>query len=86
MSLNETACPRVGSPASQRVDPIVMATHGCTGLIHLFLGSVAERVIRWHVLDGPFRAQRAQVLKDEAPGEGGDQRCDGYPFGPACLS
>lgn len=30
----------------ERVDLIVMATHGWTGLQHLFLGSVAERVVR----------------------------------------
>ena len=30
----------------QRVDLIVIATHGHTGLKHLFMGSVAERVIR----------------------------------------
>ncbi len=29
-----------------RVDLIVMATHGRTGLAHLLLGSVAERVVR----------------------------------------
>ena len=30
----------------QKVDLIVMGTHGRTGLAHLFLGSVAERVLR----------------------------------------
>jgi universal stress protein A len=30
----------------QKVDLIVIATHGHTGLKHLFMGSVAERVIR----------------------------------------
>jgi universal stress protein A len=43
-----------GSPASEicriakerSVDLIVMATHGRTGLGHLFIGSVAERVVR----------------------------------------
>ena len=29
----------------QRADVIVMGTHGRTGLAHLFLGSVAERVV-----------------------------------------
>jgi universal stress protein A len=29
-----------------RVDIIIMATHGRTGLSHLFLGSVAEKVVR----------------------------------------
>lgn len=32
--------------AAQHVDMIVMATHGHTGLRHLFLGSCAERVVR----------------------------------------
>ena len=32
--------------AERQVDLIVIATHGHTGLRHLFLGSVAERVIR----------------------------------------
>ena len=30
----------------ERVDLIVMGTHGRTGLTHMFLGSVAERVVR----------------------------------------
>jgi universal stress protein A len=32
--------------AAERVDWIVMATHGRTGLSHLLIGSVAERVVR----------------------------------------
>ena len=32
--------------ASQQVDLIVMGTHGRTGLQHLLIGSVAERVLR----------------------------------------
>jgi universal stress protein A len=38
---------------AEKVDLIVMATHGRTGLGHLMLGSVAERVVRtapWPVL------------------------------------
>jgi universal stress protein A len=31
---------------AEQVDLIVMATHGRTGLGHLFVGSVAERVVR----------------------------------------
>ena len=31
---------------AERVDWIVMATHGRTGLSHLVMGSVAERVVR----------------------------------------
>src|SRR5262249_10169380 len=45
---------RVGSPVNEieefakeiRADLIVMGTHGRTGLSHLFLGSVAERIVR----------------------------------------
>jgi universal stress protein A len=44
----------VGSPAdeivkvaaAEHVDLIVIATHGRTGLSHLVMGSVAERVVR----------------------------------------
>ncbi|HXH14080.1 MAG TPA: universal stress protein [Alphaproteobacteria bacterium] len=32
--------------AAEKVDLIVMATHGRTGLGHLLIGSVAERVVR----------------------------------------
>ena len=31
---------------SQKVDLIVMGTHGRTGLQHILLGSVAEKVVR----------------------------------------
>jgi universal stress protein A len=34
------------TPTAEQVDLIVMATHGSTGLSHLILGSVAERVVR----------------------------------------
>lgn len=34
------------SELSKQVDLVVMSTHGRTGLPHLFLGSVAERVVR----------------------------------------
>ena len=45
---------RTGSPSqtivalakSGRADLIIMATHGRTGLAHVFLGSVAEKVVR----------------------------------------
>jgi nucleotide-binding universal stress UspA family protein len=36
----------VAFAASQAVDLIVIATHGRTGLSHVFLGSVAERIVR----------------------------------------
>jgi len=32
--------------AKEKIDLIVMGTHGRTGLAHAFLGSVAERVVR----------------------------------------
>jgi nucleotide-binding universal stress UspA family protein len=32
---------------TQHVDLIIMGTHGRTGLSHLFLGSVAERLVRF---------------------------------------
>ncbi len=45
---------KTGSPSQvitamatrQRGDMIIMATHGRTGLAHMFMGSVAERVVR----------------------------------------
>lgn len=36
----------VAAAAETRADMIVMATHGRTGVSHLFLGSVAEKVLR----------------------------------------
>ena len=30
----------------QKVDLIVISTHGYTGLAHVFMGSTAERVVR----------------------------------------
>ncbi len=32
--------------ASQKVDLVVMSTHGITGLAHVLIGSTAERVVR----------------------------------------
>ena len=36
----------IGAAAKQKADLIIMATHGRTGLSHLFMGSVAEKVVR----------------------------------------
>jgi universal stress protein A len=36
----------VDTAGEQRVDLIIMGTHGRTGLAHVFLGSVAEHVVR----------------------------------------
>jgi nucleotide-binding universal stress UspA family protein len=47
--------------AAEQVDMIVMATHGRTGLGHLFMGSVAERVVR---------TAPCPVLTIRSPGEG----------------
>jgi nucleotide-binding universal stress UspA family protein len=42
---------------AEHVDLIIMATHGRTGLSHLFLGSVAERVV--HMAPCPVLIIRA---------------------------
>jgi nucleotide-binding universal stress UspA family protein len=47
--------------ADEQVDMIVMATHGRTGLSHLIMGSVAERVVR---------TAPCPVLTIRPPGEG----------------
>jgi nucleotide-binding universal stress UspA family protein len=47
--------------AAEQVDMIVMATHGRTGLSHLVMGSVAERVVR---------TAPCPVLTIRPPGEG----------------
>ncbi|MFN8624543.1 MAG: universal stress protein [Candidatus Binatia bacterium] len=36
----------VDSAKKDRADLIIMATHGRTGLAHMFMGSVAEKVVR----------------------------------------
>ena len=53
-TIEVTRAVAMGSPAqkivetaeAEHVDLIVMATHGRTGLSHLLIGSVAERVVR----------------------------------------
>jgi universal stress protein A len=52
--ISHTLVLRYGNPAEQIIaaeaklgaDLVVMATHGRTGISHLFFGSVAERVVR----------------------------------------
>jgi nucleotide-binding universal stress UspA family protein len=67
---------RPGSPAEEirrfaeeeAVDLVVMATHGRTGLQHILLGSVAEKVVRLSkvpVLTIKPRLLREHILRDE---------------------
>lgn len=67
---------RVGSPVDEilrfaeleGVDVIVMATHGWTGLRHILMGSVAERVVRHSsipVLTVKPESLRESILKNE---------------------
>jgi len=37
----------VEKAVAEAVDMIVMCTHGRTGLLHLLIGSVTEKVVRW---------------------------------------
>jgi nucleotide-binding universal stress UspA family protein len=74
--LNVNTVVRRGTPAEEiiryaeqeGVDLIVIATHGRTGLRHIVMGSVAERIVRLSnipvlsVKPGPFRDR---ILKDE---------------------
>lgn len=46
-------------------DLIVMATHGHTGLAHLFMGSVAEKVVR--TASCPVLTVRSTLLKKRTP-------------------
>jgi universal stress protein A len=55
--------------AKQQVDMIVMGTHGHTGLQHMLLGSVAERVVRMApcpVLVTQGRQEKAEPAETEA--------------------
>lgn len=52
----------------QRVDLIVMSTHGRSGLSHLFMGSVAERVVRG--ASCPVLTVRAAKSRRAATGKG----------------
>jgi universal stress protein A len=70
----------VSVASEQQGDLIVMGTHGRTGIRHLLLGSVAERVVRsaacpvlvvrqpGHEKDGVARSQEEKSLEDEAQG------------------
>jgi nucleotide-binding universal stress UspA family protein len=46
IAIGDPAACIINAAMEQAVDLIVMATHGRVGLSHLFLGSVAERVVR----------------------------------------
>jgi universal stress protein A len=67
----------VGSPyqkiiqtaAAEKVDVIVMATQGRTGLSHLVMGSVAERVVR--TAPCPVLTLRPRVESTPIPSPGG---------------
>ena len=52
----------------QRTDCVVISTHGRTGLSHLFLGSVAERLVR--LSPCPVLTVRPAGLEDKAGGKG----------------
>jgi nucleotide-binding universal stress UspA family protein len=57
----------VDAAIEQEVDLIVMATHGRAGLSHLFIGSVAERVLRESivpVMTMRIESQRHRLLSD----------------------
>jgi len=67
---------RMGSPVdeirrfaeTENVDVVVIATHGWTGLKHILVGSVAERVVRFSsipVLTVKPYPLRENILKDE---------------------
>jgi nucleotide-binding universal stress UspA family protein len=74
--LNVHTVVRCGTPAEEiiryaeqeGVDLIVIATHGRTGLRHIMMGSVAEKIVRLSnipvlsIKPGPFRDR---ILKDE---------------------
>ena len=49
-------------------DLIIIATHGHTGLYHLLLGSVAERVVR--IAECPVLTVRAAEAQSPKPGRG----------------
>lgn len=51
-----------------KADLIIIATHGHTGLYHLFLGSVAERVVR--IAECPVLTVRAAEAPSPKPGRG----------------
>ena len=50
---------------AREMDLIVMGTHGRTGMAHLLMGSVAERVVR--TAPCPVMTVRAQKVTDQVP-------------------
>ena len=71
--ISHTLVMRYGNPAEQIIaaegelaaDLVVMATHGRTGISHLFFGSVAERVVRESVC--PVLTVRMGVPQPKQP-------------------
>jgi nucleotide-binding universal stress UspA family protein len=55
----------VDTAKSAGADMIVMGTHGRTGLAHMLIGSVAEKVVR--TAGCPVLAVRRAVRKKRAP-------------------
>ena len=53
-------------------DLIIIATHGHTGLYHLFLGSVAERVVR--IAECPVLTVRSAIVPERAHRRGASKR------------
>jgi nucleotide-binding universal stress UspA family protein len=69
--LNVTLAVRIGNPVDEiarfareeGVDIIVMATHGRTGLKHVLVGSVAERVVRTSPV--PVLTVKPRTMRDQ---------------------
>ncbi len=62
----------IDTARARRVDLIVMGTHGRTGLRHLFMGSVAERVVQLAPCAVLVVRVPAPTPAQERPSEGGE--------------
>lgn len=49
--------------AEERINLVVMATHGWTGLMHILLGSVAEKVVRYSAV--PVMTVKPKPAREE---------------------